>query len=233
MQSSTHSSVFAPQPPPLWFVTNGDLTVGPVGTTLLTRGVEHGRVPETCSVRTMRGRWRGLNAVREIAALGSKTGSSQPTDQQFLEWARPLDRIYDEEQLCHTVTWLALVATGAESAMFHFRGRRSTPLVTRAVLGPMPADQLGRALPVSDLVLGAACQGLPVVGPPYGAVEDALARRFAATSGGVGAAAMIPIFMENRLTAMLELARPGHAFRRGDLLRAERIVQGALQKNIN
>jgi hypothetical protein len=214
-------------------VTNGELTVGPVRTTLLTRGVEAGRVPGDCLVRTTRGRWRELDAVREIAALRSRTGSSQPTDQQFVEWARPIEKVRDEEQLCHTVTWLALVATGAESAMLHFRGHRSHLLVTRAVLGPMPADQLGRTIPLSDLVLQAACRGLPVVGPPYGAVEDALAKRFATTSGGVGAAAMVPLFMERRLVAMLELARPGHAFRRADLVRAERIAAGALERSIN
>ena len=69
------------------------------------------------------------------------------------------------------------------------------------------------------------------MGPPYGPTEDALAIRFASSSGGVGGAAMIPIFVGNTLMAMLELSRPGHAFRRCDLQRAERIAQRALYQH--
>jgi hypothetical protein len=55
----------------------------------------------------------------------------------------------------------------------------------------------------------------------------------ASSSGGVGAAAMIPFFVGETLTGMLELSRPGHAFRRLDLQRAERIVQRALRVRSN
>ena len=233
MQLTLETSVFRPQPPPLWYVTNGDLTVGPVRTGLLMRGVEFGRVPDYCQVRPSRGGWRELNGVREIAALHSKPTWQAPSEEQFVEWTRPVERVKDEGELCHTVTWLALVATGAESAMFHFRGRYSRELVTRSVLGPMPRDQLGCGLPEGDLVLAAARERRPVIGPPYGPAEDALAMRFAASSGGVGAAAMIPIFIRGTLTGMLEVARPGHAFRRSDLVRAERIVQRALHLRSN
>ena len=61
-------SVFRLEPPPLWYVTNGELTVGPVVTGLLMRGVEFGRVPDYCHVRTYRGDWRTLSSVREISA---------------------------------------------------------------------------------------------------------------------------------------------------------------------
>jgi hypothetical protein len=221
-------SVFRPQPPPLWYVTNGELTVGPVVTDLLRRGVEFGRVPEYCHVRAFRGEWRNLMGVREIAALMSKPNIKAPSEEQYAEWMRPVERVKDESELCHTAAWLSLVATGAESAMFHYRTRYSRSLVTRSVLGPMPNDMLGYALSEHDPVLQSARRGRPVVGPPYGPTEDFLAMRFARTSGGVGAAAMIPVFDENGLVAMLELARPGHAFRRADLLRAERIVRRAL-----
>jgi len=229
MQLSLETSVFRPQPPPLWYVTNGELTVGPVGTGLLMRGVEFGRVPDYCHVRPSRGGWRALNGVREIAALNSKVGLQAPSEDQISAWTRPVERVKDEDELCHTVNWLALAATGAECGMFHYRGRYARTLVTRSVLGPMPNDQLGYELPEGDLVHAAAREHRPVVGPPYGPTEDALAMRFAASSGGVGAAAMIPIFLCGTLTGMLELARPGHAFRRSDLARAERIVQRALR----
>jgi hypothetical protein len=227
------TSVFRLEPPPLWYVTNGDLTVGPVVTGLLLRGVEHGRVPEYCHVRTYHGDWRTLSSVREISALNSKVGAQAPTADQLAEWGRPVERIRDEMELAHTVAWLSMVTTGAESAMFHYRGRYGRSLVTRSVLGPMSNERLGYALPESDLLLKAARQGRPVFGPPYGPTEDALAMRFASSKGGSGAVAMIPTFVGNELTAMLELSRPGHAFRRSDLKRAERIVQRALRQRTN
>ncbi len=226
-------SVFRPAPPPLWYVTNGELTVGPVVTGLLIKGVEFGRVPEYCHVSPYHGEWRALSSVREIAALSSKVGTKAPTADQLAEWARPVERIKDEEELAHIVTWLSLVATGAESAMFHYRRRNTKPLVTRSVLGPISQERLGYALSEHDLVLQAARAGRPVFGPPYGNTEDALAIRFAGTRGGVGAAAMIPIFIGENLTAMLELSRPGHAFRRSDLQRAERLVQQAMRTRSN
>jgi hypothetical protein len=227
------ASVFRPTPPPLWYVTNGELTVGPVVTGLLIRGVEFGRVPDYCHVSPYRGDWRTLNSVREIAALNSKVNGVAPSQEQLQEWTRPVERIKDEAELSHTITWLALVATGAESAMFHYRGRNARTLITRSVIGPVSNERLGFALPEQDLVLRAARKGRPVLGPPYGPTEDALAIRFASSRGGVGAAAMIPIVIGENLTAMLELSRPGHAFRRSDLQRAERIAQRALRARSN
>ena len=226
-------TVFKQTPPPLWYVTNGDLTVGPVVTGLLIRGVEAGRVPDYCQVSPYRGDWRSLLAVREISALNSKVNGTAPSSEQLQEWARPVERIKDEAELSHTVAWLALMATGAESAMFHYRGRNQRTLVTRSVIGPISNERLGYELPESDLVLKAARRARPVLGPPYGPTEDALAIRFASSRGGVGAAAMIPLFIGEQLTAMLELSRPGHAFRRTDLQRAERIAQHALRVRPN
>jgi hypothetical protein len=228
-------SVFRPQPPPLWYVTNGENTVGPVATNLLMRGVEHGRVPDYCQVRAARGTWRELMAVREIAAMHTLPGAKSSPNLELEDWSERVAGMRDDDELCHSVTWLSLMATGAESAMLHFRSRspHSRALVTRSVLGPMPNDRLGHPLPEEDFVLRSARLGLPVVGPPYGRAEDALAMRFAHTSGGVGAAAMIPIFVAGELAAMLELARPGHSFRRADLLRAERLVQGSLRQRAN
>src|SRR5690242_14827804 len=102
----TPISVFKSLPPPLWYVTNGELTVGPVATDLLRRGVEYGRVPEYCQVKATRGAWRELMGVREIAALGTKPNAKAPSEEQFAEWARPVERVKDDMELCHTLTWL-------------------------------------------------------------------------------------------------------------------------------
>jgi len=226
-------SVFRPLPPPLWYVTNGELTVGPVTTNLLIRGVEHGRVPDECDVTIYEGGWRNVHLVREIAALNSKVGPHSPSEDQLVEWSRPGKVVRDEEELAHTVTWLGLVTTGAESAMFHYCGRRSRSFFTRSIIGPMSTERMGRALPEWDPLLEAARLGKPVMGPPYGPLEDALAMRMATSAGGVGAAAMIPIFSGGFLRGLLELSRPGHSFRRADLQRAERIAQNVLARQAN
>lgn len=226
-------SVFRPVPPPLWFVSNGEHTVGPVTTSLLIRGVEYGRVPDECWVSTWEGLWRNVHCVREVAALGSKVGPRPPDEEQLVEWARPVARSRDDEELAHAITWLSLVTTGAESAMFHYRSRHSSSFVTRSVLGPMSRERLGHVLPDCDPLLEAARLGRPVIGPPYGPVEDALAIRMATSQGGVGAAAMIPIFSGGMLRGMLELSRPGHSFRRADLQRAERVARRVLGGQAN
>lgn len=225
-------SVFRLPPPPLWFVTNGELTVGPVLTDLLIRGVEHGRVPEYCHVRAYEGDWRALLGVREIAALHRKPASGF-SQEQLADWTRNVERVRDEDELCHTVTWLALITTGAESAMFHYRGRYGRTLFTRSVIGPVNNARLGYPLSEHDPVLRSARHSIPVQGPPYGPVEDELAKRFATSHGGVGAAAMIPFLVGGQLVAMLELSRPGHAFRRTDLQQAERVVQRGLTGRVN
>ena len=228
--SETHPSVFPPKPPPLWYVTNGDVTVGPVNTSLLRRGAEKCRIPDYCFVRAWHGDWRGLQSVREIAAL-HKPLAKDPDFERILDWELAADRVKkDEMELCHTISWLALVATGAECAMVHFRSRFDRPLVTRAIVGPMPTDMLDQTLPEDDPALDAAFRRQAIVGPPYSPTEDALAIRFAGSKNGVGAVAMIPLFLHGQLAAMLEIARPGRAFRRSDLQRIERIATLALRR---
>ncbi len=227
LQITPTPSVFKLHPPPLWFVTNGDATVGPVNTSLLLRGVEHGRVPVTCHVRAFRGKWRHLLGVREISALWGKP-ASEPSAELVAHWCGSVEQVRDEEEFAHRAAWLSMAATGAESAMLHYRGPRALGLVTRAVLGTVSRERFGRLLPEGDLVLRSAAQGLPVQGPPYGPVEDELAKRFASSQWGVGAAVMIPFHVGGELVAMLELSRPGHAFRVADLRRAEHVVRRAL-----
>ncbi|HET9955393.1 MAG TPA: hypothetical protein VFQ61_12850 [Polyangiaceae bacterium] len=223
----TLGSVIRLPPPPLWYVTNGDLTVGPVPTNLLIRGIEAGRVPNFCEVKAGAGRWRGITAVREVAAL---YGKAKTPSEQFNEWSRSAEYIKDEAEFAHTLTWLSALATSAENAMFHYRANFGRSLITRSVLGPMAADRLGYPLSEHDLVLKTARLARPIFGPPFGPLEDALAKRFASSEGGSGAVAMIPFHIEGQLIAMLELSRPGHAFRRTDLQRAERIIKRALRK---
>jgi hypothetical protein len=226
-------SVIKPNPPPLWYVTNGDMTVGPVYTSLLVRGVDEGRVPDYCRVSADSGRWRKLGSVREIAARLHPAASARTAAEALSELERPRQRMRDADELSQHLTRLAMLLTRAECGMLHLRDRGARSFSTRAVVGPISTGYSSDALPEADLVVRAAFLGRAVVGPPYGPVEDALALRFAASAGGVGGAAMLPIFVGSSLVAMLELSRPGHAFRRGDLRRAERLVQRALYEHTN
>jgi hypothetical protein len=95
----------------------------------------------------------------------------------------------------------------------------------------MSKELLYERLSPLDPLLRSARRGTPIFGPPDGPAERALAKRFATTQGGVGGAAMIPIFLGSSLRAMLELSRPARAFRRDDLQRAERVAQRALYQH--
>ena len=228
-------TVFLPQPPPLWYVTDGERSLGPLVTGTLTRGVEDGQVPDYCHVRMLRGHWRSLNTVREIAAINSRVGHlpTASSREKFIEILQQVSRIKDEDEFLYDLAQIALTTTSAQCAMVHCLERSARAMVTRCVLGPMPFDRLGMPLHESDLILSAARVGRPVFGPPYGPTEDALAMRFAASRGGVGAVAMIPFCIGGVVTAMLEVARPGHAFRRSDLQRAENLVGRALRSRRN
>lgn len=232
MSTNQFFSVLKSNPPPIWYVTNGELTVGPVLTGLLMQGIDKGQVPEYCRVSADLARWRKLDGVREIAARKRPQSSAAEAAEALRELEHANECIRDEDERLHHVTQTAMLVTRAESGMLHLRdgGRR---FATRALLGPMPDDLRGQALSETDPVLRSALLGKPVVGPPYGPEEDALAMRFAASEGGVGSAAMLPIFVGSSLVAMLELSRPGHAFRRSDLKSAERVAQRALQQRAN
>jgi len=57
----------------LWYVTNGQAVVGPVGMELLLRGIHHGRVSDDCYIaQSFWQSWRPLDQVREIRALRLK-----------------------------------------------------------------------------------------------------------------------------------------------------------------
>jgi hypothetical protein len=133
----------------------------------LKKGVEYGRVPDYCKVAPYGGAWRKLKSVREIAALDSKNknatvANKPPTGDRLVELSRPIGRIRDEDELCYHVTRISLIATGAESGMFHFRSRSARGLTTRCVLGPMSSERLNESLPDNDLVMRAAKLGRPI-----------------------------------------------------------------------
>ncbi|HVU00457.1 MAG TPA: hypothetical protein VHE30_01850 [Polyangiaceae bacterium] len=240
-------SVIRPNPAPLWFVSNGEVTVGPVVTNLLKRGVAEGAIPDQCSVCPTEGTWRGLGAVREIAAMHRRNRPRLmvPDPEEIAEVELESVLCRDRDDVYHHFTRTAMLVTGAESAMFHAREPGVRTLVTRAALGSISDRVLDQELPGDDLVLRSACMGRPIFGSLFGTAEDGffgssfglpgdvLAQRFESAGADVGGAAMVPVFVGRSLRGMLELSRPGHAFRRDDLQRAERIAQRALHQQDN
>jgi hypothetical protein len=223
---------FRPEPPPLWFVTDGETTVGPVLTDLLVRGVKQGRIPATCFARPLRGGWRSLDSIRELRALhhDPEPASQRRRRDPLLEVLPLLDGIRDQDELFQYATQLSVIVTGADAAMLHHAPNSSPDeLVTRVALGPLATDRLGQPLP-DDLVLHTALTDHPIRGrADDGAEQREIADRLACDDNGVPGVAMIPFFTRYELVAMLELRRPDRAFRSTDLRLAERIVQRGLR----
>src|SRR4030095_11063766 len=97
----------------------------------------------------------------------------------------PPIRSRDQEEICYHATRLAMLITGADSAMFHIRERDTRTLRTRCVLGSVSQELLNPELANDDLVLRFASMGRPIFRSPdalsedfgtiAGASEDALA----------------------------------------------------------
>jgi len=216
-----------PQPPPLWFVTNGETTVGPVRTELLLRGIQQGKVPDDCLVREFR--WQGfrpLDQVREIRAL-RREGTSAGKDDIEAALARATD---PGEVLLFALS-LAISRTGASFGYVHRVAEPWRAPVTCCAHGPSTTDRLGKRLSSSDYMLGAARARYIVMGTPLQtrAHRDA-ARRLSGGLYVLRGVAMVPIYRRDGFFAMLELGRSDHAFRAKDDAELRAIVAGAADR---
>ena len=203
-----HASIFgqpSKNPPPLWFVTNGDLTVGPVRTDLLLRGVAHQRIPDDCLVRELRWKtWRPLEQIREISAL-------------FRATPRPVELhpASDASEVLLFCLHAAARATSATAAVCHrARGPLGRPTASYAY-GTAGHELLGRRLSDLDPSIALAHAGHGTLGEPdRGPVEMAIFDRLGAAA--LSGVAMFPVHFGDRLIAVVELGRADHPFRRED-----------------
>src|SRR5688572_14062299 len=93
MQTAVSLAPRPSKPPPLWFVSNGDVVVGPVTTNLLLRGVAAEKVPSDCVVRERTwGGWRELASIREIAALRRAQATFGSVEVARTTWKPPTRR---------------------------------------------------------------------------------------------------------------------------------------------
>jgi hypothetical protein len=214
--------------PALWYVTNGDAVVGPVGTDLLLRGITNARIPDDCMViQESWGEWRSLLEIRELSAIGpvpSWIESSAVTTPRVPE--EMVQRAHDAGEALLFAMHAAVTAIRATAGLVHRIREPFVGLVTSSVHGV--DDQLGQVVPRLDPALAAAHERKILIGrPDEGPAERAIARRFSACDGELRGVAMVPVFDGDNLLAMLELARTDHPFRAGDtetLLQIAQIV---------
>jgi len=218
------------RPPPLWFVTNGELTVGPVRTELLQRGVFHGRIPEDCLVRELTWRtWRRLDQIREVRAVQRQLGTDALVARATSSHADLVARFCLARDAAEVLT-LALHecfdATGASFGMLHRAWDDDHRASTTCVRGVGMTGRLGLGVPEDRAVALARVGGL-IVGPPSaGEAERCVAARLGAPED-LGGVAMVPVTLRQHLMAIIELGRVGHPFRASDVQTLERIASAA------
>jgi len=198
-------------PAALWIVSNGEVTIGPVRTELLLRGIRHGRVPPDCQVRAAGSdEWRPLDALREVAALHGNGGSVG----DFQRAAAEIAAANDEREVLLLLLHGAAAATRATRGLIH-RQRLPVDLpVTSYCLGGLE-DNLGNVISYQDPAYTQALGGQALLGSP----SDGLAERIVAERLGdrtLAGVAMIPVTHGTELAAMLELGREDRGFRLSD-----------------
>jgi hypothetical protein len=195
---------------PLWIVSNGEVTIGPVRTELLLRGIRHGRVPYDCHVRAADSdEWRPIHQLREVAALRGQPGSIQA----FQRAANDIAHAHDEREVLLTLLHGAALATCAPLGLIH---RKRDPVdlpVTSYTFGGL-TDALGAVMPAQDPAYALARGGHTLIGRPGdGLAERAVADRLGAALAGI---VMVPVTYGTEIAAMMELGRLDRPFRVGD-----------------
>ncbi len=203
-----------------WLVSNGKVTVGPVATDLLLRGVMHGRVPSTSWVRqTGWQSWREVGKIREVSALKrvlERTLDDRGTERASLsEGIAALALAADEGEAWLLALHAVARATSATVGLAH-RLREPLLLPTTSCVFEASSELLGEVLPWFDPAFALARGGGFALGrADAGAVERALSDRLGRGQRLLGVA-MLPITISGQLCGMLELGRADHPFRDSD-----------------
>ncbi len=198
-------------PAALWVVSNGEVTIGPVRTELLLRGIRHGRVPADCQVRAAGSdEWRPLEALREVAALHGQAGSVG----DFQRAAAEIAGARDEREVLLLLLHGAAAATRATRGLIH-RQRPPVRLPVTSYCTSGLEESLGTVISYQDPAYTLALNGQPLLGAPSdGLCERIVAERLG--DEGMAGVAMVPISHGTELAAMLELGRDDRGFRLGD-----------------
>ena len=213
---------------PNWYVTNGQKVVGPVDTSLLLRGINHGRVARECYVAQHNwSNWREQNYVREIRSLRRWQHSQKSVPgiepvKQALRGPRvdvsPLERAACEDSVLTRALELAIQATKASVGIMHQPKPPHIGLVTSFAHGPGMGVNLGEVVPWHDEARAVASTERAQLGNPE---QDGWARASARRLSNrinrrVSGVALVSIsFGGSR--GLLELGRYDHTFRQADV----------------
>lgn len=217
-----NSDFSASAPPAEWLVMNGSVTVGPVGTDLLLRGVMHGRVPNTALVRQPSWQhWREVGKIREVSALKrvlERSFDDAPLESTSLrDSALAVAQASDLGEALLIALHAAARVTSATVGLAH-RVREPLLLPTTSCIFETESERLGEVLPWHDPAFTLARSGrvrlLRVSERPKG-VERVLCERLSPKAPLKGVA-MLPVLVEGKLHAMLELGRSDRPFRASD-----------------
>jgi hypothetical protein len=213
---------FARPNPPQWLVSNGNVTVGPVRTELLLRGVLHGRVPSDSMVREVGWQnWREIGQIREVCALkrvlDRSVEEASPDARGLREGVEAMATASDVGEALLLALHAAAHATSATVGLAH-RVREPLLLPTASCAFESSPEQLGEVLAWFDPAFALARTGGLVLGPANaGPVERAISARLSrGTLLPLRGVAMLPITVGGALCAMLELGRSDHPFRLSD-----------------
>ncbi|MEO8903975.1 MAG: hypothetical protein ABI488_16715 [Polyangiaceae bacterium] len=203
-----------------WLVSNGSVTVGPVRTELLLRGVLHGRVPDGSWVRqTGWPSWREVGKIREVSALKRVLARSHEelrAPASLREGQEAMSHATDAGEALLIALHAAAHATCATVGLAH-RLREPLLLPTTSCVFEAPAELLGEVLPWFDPAFALARGGGFALGrADAGVVERALAARLG-RGQRLHSVTMLPIQGDaGALCGMLELGRCDHPFRDSD-----------------
>lgn len=198
-------------PPPLWQVTNGRSTVGPVPTAVVRRGFETGHISTECSVRAGRDEsWRAVTTLRELRP-------KRPAEE-----ISTLEVLLRMSESIHEVMTLglelAMERTGSSVGVLHrFDAPEREPILhasAGAALGTEADRTVGSGDPFRRV---AELNRVILAGAEENGATLELAERLGGTAGAAGVATA-PILHAGRVRAMMQLARPVHRYRATDAL---------------
>lgn len=214
------------KPPPLWLVSNGDRTAGPVSTNHLLEGARRG-LPRHFRVKVIRtrtfksaGAWRALDQLREVRIIDETPleRAKRLTARAGLFGLETLLRLSDEKsEILRLGLTVAAERLGADFGFVHAFEADSYMPVTRLSHGAGAETRIGAPLLPNDVLAHVARTRASALGDvdTHHAFRVA-ASRLGARNGEVRGVAMVPIVSHGRTLAMIELGRAGHPFRSSD-----------------
>ena len=197
-------------PPPLWHVSNGRLTVGPVPTTLVRAGFETGRISADCSLRNRaREEWRSVTTLRELRP------------KPVVETVSTLETLLALSESISEVLLLglrlAMERTGSTLGVLHrFDAPRKAPILHAAWGHPL-AENADMPVDAENCFrLMAESNRLALSTPEESEEAREVADRLGGIDGAAAGVATAPIYQGGRVRAMIQISRPIHGYRATD-----------------